>query len=97
MADCRKIPCVIQRGGTSKGVCLHDKDLPKDPELRDRVILAIFGSPDRRRIDGLGGAGPLTNKCAIIGLSERPDADVNYTMVLRKDLPSNHGSVCLYT
>jgi methylitaconate Delta-isomerase len=81
MADYRKIPCVIQRGGTSKGVYLHDKDLPKDPELRDRVILAIFGSPDRRQIDGLGGADPLTSKCAIIGLPEKPDADVNYTMV----------------
>jgi methylitaconate Delta-isomerase len=81
MADYRKIPCVIQRGGTSKGVYLHEKDLPKDPELRDQVILAIFGSPDRRQIDGLGGADPLTSKCAIIGLPQRPDADVNYTMV----------------
>ena len=31
MADYRKIPCVIQRGGTSKGVYLHEKDLPKEP------------------------------------------------------------------
>jgi 2-methylaconitate cis-trans-isomerase PrpF len=81
MTDFRKIPCVIQRGGTSKGVYLHEKDLPKDPELRDRVILAIFGSPDRRQIDGLGGADPLTSKCAIIGPPARPDADINYTMV----------------
>ena len=76
----KKIPCVIQRGGTSKGVYLHAKDLPKDPETRTNVILAIFGSPDIRQIDGLGGADPLTSKCAIIGPSERPDADVNYTM-----------------
>jgi 2-methylaconitate cis-trans-isomerase PrpF len=81
MVDYRKIPCVIQRGGTSKGVYLHERDLPKDPELRDRVILAIFGSPDKRQIDGLGGADPLTSKCAIIGPPERPEADINYTMV----------------
>jgi 2-methylaconitate cis-trans-isomerase PrpF len=81
MAEYRKIRCVIQRGGTSKGVYLHEKDLPKDPDLRDQVILAIFGSPDKRQIDGLGGADPLTSKCAIIGASERPDADINYTMV----------------
>jgi len=80
MAEFRKIPCVIQRAGTSKGVYLHEKDLPKDPELRNKVILAIFGSPDRRQIDGLGGADPLTSKCAIIGPPERPDADINYTM-----------------
>jgi 2-methylaconitate cis-trans-isomerase PrpF len=81
MVDYRKIPCVIQRGGTSKGVYLHERDLPKDPELRNRVILAIFGSPDKRQIDGLGGADPLTSKCAIIGPPERPEADINYTMV----------------
>jgi 2-methylaconitate cis-trans-isomerase PrpF len=80
MADYRKIPCVIQRGGTSKGVYLHEKDLPKDLELRKKVILAIFGSPDIRQIDGLGGADPLTSKCAIIGPPERSDADINYTM-----------------
>ena len=80
MSEYRKIPCVIQRGGTSKGVYLHEKDLPRDPELRTKLILSIFGSPDIRQIDGLGGADPLTSKCAIIGPSDRSDADVNYTM-----------------
>jgi 2-methylaconitate cis-trans-isomerase PrpF len=80
MGDYRKIPCVIQRGGTSKGVYFHEKDLPENPDMRDRVILSIFGSPDIRQIDGLGGADPLTSKMAIIGPSERDDADVNYTM-----------------
>src|SRR5512137_1842406 len=79
MADYRKIRCVIQRGGTSKGVYLHEKDLPKDPDLRNQVILAIFGSPDIRQIDGLGGADPLTSKCAVIGPPETKDADINYT------------------
>lgn len=79
MAEFRKIPVVIQRGGTSKGIYIHEKDLPKDQILRDKVILAIFGSPDRRQIDGLGGADPLTSKVAIISSSERKDADVNYT------------------
>ena len=76
----RKIYCVIQRAGTSKGVYFHEKDLPSEPEMREKVILAVFGSPDIRQIDGLGGADPLTSKCAIIGPSEREDADVNYTM-----------------
>ncbi|MGD0623658.1 MAG: PrpF domain-containing protein [Thermodesulfobacteriota bacterium] len=79
MDEFRKIPCVIQRGGTSKGIFIHEKDLPKDPELRKKVILAIFGSPDRRQINGLGGADPLTSKLAIIAPSARQDADVDYT------------------
>jgi 2-methylaconitate cis-trans-isomerase PrpF len=66
------------RGGTSKGVLLRREDLPADPAKRDRIILRIFGSPDRRQIDGLGGADPLTSKVAILGPPSRPDADIDY-------------------
>jgi 2-methylaconitate cis-trans-isomerase PrpF len=55
------------RGGTSKAVFLKEADLPVGPEERDRIILSIFGTPDRRQIDGLGGADPLTSKLALIG------------------------------
>ncbi len=37
-----------------------------------------MGSPDVRQIDGVGGEHPLTSKVAIIGPSNRPDADVDY-------------------
>ncbi|HTX55171.1 MAG TPA: PrpF domain-containing protein [Candidatus Baltobacteraceae bacterium] len=77
--ECERIRAAIIRGGTSKGVYLLASDLPHDPVLRDQVILAIFGSPDPRQIDGLGGADPLTSKVAIIARSTRPDADVDYT------------------
>ena len=77
--EMERIPCVIMRGGTSKGVYLLGNDLPKDQEKRDKVILSVFGSPDSRQIDGLGGADPLTSKLAIIGRSDRDDADVDYT------------------
>lgn len=74
-----KIPAMILRGGTSKGVYLMTKDLPEDPAVRDRVILNIFGSPDARQINGLGGADPLTSKVALIAPSKLPDIDVDYT------------------
>jgi 2-methylaconitate cis-trans-isomerase PrpF len=67
------------RGGTSKGVFIMKNELPKDPVKRDAVILAIYGSPDVRQIDGLGGADVLTSKLAIISPATRPDADVDYT------------------
>jgi 2-methylaconitate cis-trans-isomerase PrpF len=67
------------RCGTSKGIFLHKNHLPQDEAQRDRVILAIFGSPDPRQIDGLGGAEPLTSKLALIGPPSRADADVDYT------------------
>jgi len=66
------------RGGTSKGPFFLATDLPADPAARDRVLLAIMGSPDARQIDGLGGAEPLTSKVAIISKSQRAGSDVDF-------------------
>lgn len=84
------------RGGTSKGIVLRAEDLPDDPRRRDAVILRIFGSPDRRQIDGLGGADPLTSKLAIIGAATRDDADVDYTFgqVLIEEAAVDYAGYC---
>jgi 2-methylaconitate cis-trans-isomerase PrpF len=79
MREYEKIKLAIIRGGTSKGVYLMDNELPTNSKARDRVILSIFGSPDSRQIDGLGGADPLTSKVAIIKRSTRDGVDVDYT------------------
>jgi hypothetical protein len=74
------IPVTIVRGGTSKAVFVREEDMPFPPGAqREAVIRAIFGSPDRRQVDGLGGADLLTSKFALIGPPSRPDADVDYT------------------
>ncbi|MCP3993205.1 MAG: 3-methylitaconate isomerase [Actinomycetia bacterium] len=67
------------RGGTSKAVFLRGDALPADPDERDRFILALFGSPDPRQIDGLGGADLLTSKLAIIDPPTGTEADLDYT------------------
>ncbi len=67
------------RGGTSKALFLRESDLPVDQKKKDQLILSLFGSPDKRQIDGLGGADPLTSKLAIIGPSNRLEADISYT------------------
>ncbi len=74
-----RVPCAIVRGGTSKAVFLNEHEIPTAGPQRDKFILRIFGSPDQRQIDGLGGANSLTSKVAIIGPSQREDADVDYT------------------
>lgn len=74
----QSIRVVIMRGGTSKGIFIRDEDLPKDQAERDAIILKVFGSPDKRQIDGLGGADPLTSKLAVISKSKHPDADIDY-------------------
>jgi 2-methylaconitate cis-trans-isomerase PrpF len=77
----RRVRAVVMRGGTSRAVFFHGEDLPADPQIRDRVILAIFGGGDPygRQIDGLGGATSVTSKTAIIGPPSVTDADVDYT------------------
>ena len=73
-----RIPCMMMRGGTSKGAYFLKDDLPSDTAARDRVLLAAMGSPDARQIDGMGGAHPLTSKVAIVCRSSRPGADIDY-------------------
>jgi 2-methylaconitate cis-trans-isomerase PrpF len=73
------IRCSIVRGGTSKAIFLMNNELPADPKARESVILAVFGSPSLRQLDGLGGADITTSKVAIIGPPTRPDADIDYT------------------
>lgn len=75
----RRIRCALMRAGTSRGLFVMRNELPADPRLRDKVILRMYGSPDVRQIDGLGGADSLTSKLAIVGPPTRPDADVDYT------------------
>ena len=72
------IPCVIMRGGTSKGPYFKLADLPQDRATLTRVLLAAMGSPDARQIDGIGGAQWLTSKVAMVGPSDRDDADLDY-------------------
>jgi len=72
------IPCLFMRGGTSRGPFFLESDLPADTPTRDRVLLAALGSPDRRQIDGLGGANPLTSKVGIVRRSTTPGVDVDF-------------------
>ena len=74
-----KLPVTIMRGGTSKGVYILESDLPTDHKEWDSILLRMMGSPDAKQIDGLGGSQSVTSKVAIVKLSQREDADVDYT------------------
>ena len=72
------IPCVLMRGGTSRGPFFLADWLPEDPEARDRTLISALGSPHELQIDGLGGGNSLTSKVAIVSRSTQPDCDVDY-------------------
>ncbi len=66
------------RGGTSRGPFFKATDLPADLPTRDKVLLSVMGSPDKRQIDGLGGAHPLTSKVGIVSKGSTPGVDLNF-------------------
>ncbi|SDA92682.1 4-oxalomesaconate tautomerase [Sinorhizobium sp. NFACC03] len=78
MNDLIRIPCVLMRGGTSRGPFFLACDLPAQREQRDAVLLSIMGSGHPLQIDGIGGGNPVTSKVAIIGPSSVDGADVDY-------------------
>ena len=77
----QRIRAVYMRGGTSRCLVFHDKDLPEPGAARDRILLAALGSPDPygRQLNGLGGGISSLSKAVVIGPASRPDADVDYT------------------
>jgi hypothetical protein len=77
--DVQPVRCSILRGGTSRGIFFLENDLPAERPAIEPLLLDVFGSPDVRQIDGLGGATSQTSKAAIIGPPSRPDADIDYT------------------
>lgn len=95
----KKYPCVYMRGGTSKAVFFHEKDLPEDKSFWDDIFLKVMGTPDVKQIDGMGGTVSSTSKIAIIAPSNKPGVDVEYTfrqvdiVIPRVDGSANCGNI----
>lgn len=90
------IPAIFMRGGTSRGLYFNKADLPEDRSLWDGILLAAFGSPDPRQVDGVGGTTSVTSKTCIISPSEREDCDVDYffAQVSVNDASVDYGPTC---
>ena len=95
----KKYPCVYMRGGTSKAVFFHEKDLPEDKGEWEEIFLKVMGTPDVKQIDGMGGTVSSTSKIAVISPSDREGVDVNYTfrqvdiVIPRVDGSANCGNI----
>ena len=74
------LPAVFMRGGTSRAVMFHAKDLP-ERSAWDPLFLAAMGSPDPngRQLNGMGGGISSLSKVCVLAPSARDDADVDYT------------------
>ncbi len=76
-----RLPAVFMRGGTSKAVIFHQRDLPAERTAWDPIFLSVMGSPDPhgRQLDGMGGGISSLSKICVIGPPTRSDADIDYT------------------
>jgi 2-methylaconitate isomerase len=69
------------RGGTSKAIMFHARDLPADRAAWDAIFTGAMGSPDPygRQLDGMGGGVSSLSKVCVLAPSARDDADIDYT------------------
>ena len=74
------LPAVFMRGGTSKGLFFHRRDLPAGRAAWDALFLAALGSPDPhgRQLDGMGGGISSLSKVVVVSQSVRPGVDIDY-------------------
>jgi 2-methylaconitate isomerase len=76
-----KIRAIYMRGGTSRALFFHERDLPPAGPERDHILSVATGSPDPygRQLDGMGGGISSLSKACIIGSPTMKGADVDYT------------------
>ena len=74
----RSVPCVLMRGGTSRGPFFLREWLPTDEGERDETLIGAIGASDLLQLDGVGGGSTLTSKVAIVSRSTQPGCDVDY-------------------
>jgi len=73
------IPATLMRGGTSKCWVFSRDDVDVPGADLDDVLRRLYGSPDSRQIDGVGGGTSTTSKAVIVSPSARADADIDYS------------------
>jgi hypothetical protein len=66
------------RGGTSKCWVFAEEELGAVTEDRDDLLVRLFGSPDVRQIDGIGGGTSTTSKAVLLRPSHTRGVDVDY-------------------
>ena len=74
-----KIEAEWMRGGTSKCWVFETGQLDETGTSPDVLLPRLFGSPDHRQIDGVGGATSTTSKAMILHRPADAGVDVEFT------------------
>ncbi|OQE10702.1 hypothetical protein PENFLA_c081G11012 [Penicillium flavigenum] len=97
----KALPAVWMRSGTSKGLFIHQRDLPESIKLWEPILVSAMGSAggNAKQIDGVGGATSTTSKVAVVAKSQDPNVDVEYTFIqvapdqAKIDMSGNCGNI----
>ncbi len=69
----------MYRGGTSRGLFFHEKDLPKNVVQQREIFLAGIDAYNPSQVNGLGSGTSHTSKVIVISEPTIEGADVDYT------------------
>jgi 2-methylaconitate cis-trans-isomerase PrpF len=93
-----RLPAAYYRGGTSRAIIFRQQDLPANQEEWKPIFRGAIGSPDPngRQLDGMGGGISSLSKICVVGPSNHPEADVDYTFAAIgvKNLDVDYSSNC---
>ena len=73
------IPCCVYRGGTSRGLMFHKRDLPTDANARNKIFLQGIDAYNPSQVNGLGGTTSSTSKVCVVSPSAIEGVDGDWT------------------
>ena len=73
------VPCSVYRGGTSRGLMFHKKDLPGDAVARNKIFLDGIDAYNPSQVNGLGGTSSSTSKVCVVSPSTMEGVDGDWT------------------
>jgi hypothetical protein len=96
-----RLPSVLMRSGTSRGLFIHRHHLPSSQAEWGPILIGALGSRnnDPRQLEGVGGATSTTSKAVVVSKSYKPGIDVEYTFAQitvgqeRVDMTGNCGNM----
>lgn len=69
------VPCCVYRGGTSRGLMFHQKDLPTETAARYKIFMSGIDAYNVSQVNGLGGTTSSTSKICVIAPPSVPGVD----------------------
>ncbi|PID20556.1 PrpF protein [Sporosarcina sp. P3] len=75
----KSVPCIVYRGGTSRGVFFKESDLPKSRSAQERIFMSVIDAYNPSQVNGLGGGTSHTSKVIVIHETDSKQACLAYT------------------